>query len=466
MTYLEHIAKNAENAVETGVLGVATLGAVSLPLHARHDLGNEDQVNDQRGSKEGVLADIEQADGLVPIQEDLGIVLVKSALIISNSGHVLDNDAVVRMLTVLVENIVGRNHVVHYVRLGDLLGAELLLRAEVHAVIVAKMIVAGNGGELDTGVDQEVNERGLHLSLSRLEIVTTDEGIVLLGELDSTRDERVLRRAVDEWSILEDGCDGKDSRRRDFLVASLDRLDQVVRGVVDALDDVGIALRVGGPLHNDLIKTVGGLEFANVLANLLDVGHGSLAALKDVVGTLLLVGSDEVGVVDARKGLHGSHLLADQHLQRRREHLGTVHGISKVHAADVPTTHNEVVGVNHGKKIMERNVDFLASLAVDSELRGRAHDDRSIVVGRALALLGLPDEIALVGDDTGGHSGTVVATPADKHDADLGDLAVDLEVIESLLGNGDILALGVLGDVRGAVGVLGLDGILGVLHVG
>jgi hypothetical protein len=43
-------------------------------------------------------------------------------------------------------------------------------------------------------------------------------------------------------------------------VARLDSLEQVVRSVVDALDDVGIALGVGGPLYDDLVKVVGSLE--------------------------------------------------------------------------------------------------------------------------------------------------------------------------------------------------------------
>jgi hypothetical protein len=264
-TYLEHVAENAEHAVETSILGFGTVG---LPLDAGHHFGYENQVDDQRRGEERVLADIEDADGLVTTQEDLGIVLIKSTLVVSHSGHVLDDDSVIGVLALLVEDGVGSHHVIDDIGLGDLLGAELLLRAEVHAVVVAKMVVAGNGGELDTGVDQEVDQGGLHLSLTRLEVVTTNESIVLLGKLDSTRNEGVLGRAVDEGDTFQDTGNGKDGGGRNLLMAILDSLEQVVRSVVDAVQDVGEALGVGGPLNNDLVKTIGGLELPSLLLDL------------------------------------------------------------------------------------------------------------------------------------------------------------------------------------------------------
>lgn len=144
------------------------------------------------------------------VEEDLRIVLVKGALVVANSRHVLDNDAVIGVLAVLVQDVVGSDHVIDDVRLRDLLGSELLLRAEVHAVVVAKVVVACDGSELDTRIDHEIDKGRLHLGLSGLEVVTTDEGTVLLGKLDGTRNERVLRRSVDEGSVLKDRRNGKD----------------------------------------------------------------------------------------------------------------------------------------------------------------------------------------------------------------------------------------------------------------
>jgi hypothetical protein len=165
----------------------------------------------QRRSQERVLAHVEDADGLVATHEDLGVVLVKSTLVVTNSRHVLDDNGMVGVLTLLVKNSVCSNHVVNNVGLGNLLGAELLLRAEVLAVVVSKVVVARNGSKLDTSTDQEVNQSGLHLGLSRLEVITANESVVLLSKLDSTRDKGVLGRAVDERSILKDTGNSENS---------------------------------------------------------------------------------------------------------------------------------------------------------------------------------------------------------------------------------------------------------------
>jgi hypothetical protein len=153
--------------------------------------------------------------------EDLSIVLIQSTLVVTNSWHVLDDDSVVRMLALLVENRVGFNHVIHNVGLGDFLGAELLLGAEVLSIIVAKMVVAGNGSELDTSADQEVDQGRLHLGLTRLKVVTTNEGIVLLSKFNGTRNKCVLRGAIDERDTFEDTSHSKDSGWGDFLVTVL-----------------------------------------------------------------------------------------------------------------------------------------------------------------------------------------------------------------------------------------------------
>ena len=136
----------------------------------------------------------------------------------------------VRVLTLLVQDSVGRNHVVHNVGLGDLLGAELLLGAQVLAVVVAEMVVAGNGGELDTSVDQEVDQSRLHLGLARLEVITADESIVLLGKLDGTGNKGVLGRAVDEGAfsrIRQQRRQWKERPPRDQLSMALIRLSAV-----------------------------------------------------------------------------------------------------------------------------------------------------------------------------------------------------------------------------------------------
>jgi len=58
---LEHVAEDAENGMESGeIFSSDAIGGVSLPLDPSHHLGENDQINDQWGSKERVLANIEK----------------------------------------------------------------------------------------------------------------------------------------------------------------------------------------------------------------------------------------------------------------------------------------------------------------------------------------------------------------------------------------------------------------------
>ena len=168
--------------------------------------------------------------------EDLSVVLIKSTLVVANSRHVLDDDSVVGMFAFLVEDGISLNHIVDDVRFGNFLGAELLLRAKVLSIIVTEVVVAGDRGQLDTSADQEVNEGRFHFGLARLEVITANEGVMLLGKLDSTWHEGVLGGPIDERDALQNRGDSKDSGRRDFLVASLDGFKEVVRGIIDARD--------------------------------------------------------------------------------------------------------------------------------------------------------------------------------------------------------------------------------------
>lgn len=399
-------------------------------------------------------------------EEDLSVVLIKSTLVVANGGHVLDDNAVVGVLALLVQNVVSLDHVIHDIGLGDFLGAELLLRAQVLAVIVTKVVVAGNGGQLDTGVDKEIHQGGLHLGLARLEVVATNVGIVLLSKLNSTRNKGVLGRAVDEGGALQDTGNSKDGGRRNLLVTLLNSLEKVIGSVVDSINEVGESLSVSAPQNNHLVKVVVGLEITNVLSELLDMSHGGLGALNDIVGSVLLVGGNEVGVVDGGKRSQPSHLLPDVSLQGRLQDLGAIHGLSQVHRADVPAANDQVVGVDHGQEIVEGNVDILVGLGVGSKLDGGAHDDGAVVVGLLGAFLGVPHKVAAVSNDARGDGGTVVTTPADKHHANLGNLAVDLEVVERFLGSRHKVAIGVGLDAGGTISILGADFRLSIIDIG
>lgn len=249
-------------------------------------------------------------------------------------------------------------------------------------------------------------------------------------------------------------------------MALLNGLEKVVSSVVDALNQVGISLSIGSPHDDDLVKAVLGLKVTDVLADLLNVSPASLGALENVISTVLLIGGNEVWVVDGGKGNHLGHLLLDLGLEGRLEDLSAIHGLSQIHLANVPAANDKVVGVNHGEDVMEGNVDLLMGLGIMAKLEGRAHNDRAVVVGLARTLLGIPGELTAVGEDASGDGSAIVASEANQHHADLGDLTVDLEVIESLIWSGDILAISINVNLGSAVGVSGTNFRISVGDVG
>ena len=407
---LEHVGQDGEDRVEGSVLG----HVLSLVLDTGHELGQDDQVQDQGRGQEGILAGVVHGDGVASVHENLGNVLIQSTLGVTDSGDVLDDNQVIGVLTLLVKDVVSSDHVVDNVRLGDLLGTELLGGRQVLAVVVTQMVVRGNGEGLDTGVDEEVDNDRLDLGLARLEVITSNVDLVTLSKGNASGNEGVLGGSVDEGSVLQDGSNGEDGRGRDLLVRSLDSVQQVVGGVVDALDQRGETLSVGGPDDNDLVEVVGSLEVADVSTDLLDVGM-LVSAGENVVSTVRLVSGNEVGVVDGREGLEGRELLLDLTLEIVIQDLGTGHGLGQVQGRDIPTAEDHVVGVDHGQNVREGNVDIV-TLLVNSELQGRSLDDGSKVVGGLDTLLGVPGKLAAVGDDGGGQGRSVVSTPADHHE--------------------------------------------------
>jgi len=210
-------------------------------------------------------------------KEDLSIILIERTLVIAHGRHILDHNGVIGVFALLVQHRIRLDHIIHNIRLGDLLGPELLLGAQVLAVVVPQVVVARDGSQPDAGVDEEVHQRGLHLRLPGLEVVAPDKGAVLRGQLDSARHKGVLRRAVDKGRVFEDAGYGEDGRGRHFLVPVFNGLEQVLCGVVHPWQNVGEALRVGGPLDDDLVEVVRGLEFTICiqLALVLSVRNGS-----------------------------------------------------------------------------------------------------------------------------------------------------------------------------------------------
>lgn len=260
---LKHVTQNAEHAVETlVVLSGSTSGGVCFPGNTGHHLGNDSEIDDEGTRQEGVLTNVGHRNTLVATHEDLAVVLIHGTFVVTHSRHVLYDDCVVRVLVLFVQDGVGSHHIVHNVALADFLGAELLGGVEVQAVVVAQEVEGSNRSELDAGVDEEVNQCRLHLGLTGLEVITTNESLLLLGELNAAWNKSILRRTVDERNPLKDGSNRKDGGGRDLAVAGLDGIHEVGCGVVDTGYNLGITFSVGGPEDDYLVKTIGVLEGA------------------------------------------------------------------------------------------------------------------------------------------------------------------------------------------------------------
>eukprot|EP00955_Chlamydomonas_euryale_P084946 364033-Chlamydomonas_euryale.AAC.6 len=162
------------------------------------------------------------------------------------------------------------------------------------------VVVRHDRHRLQAGTDKVVDEHRLELGLPALEVVAADKHVAAHRHLDHARHKRVLRRAVDKRHALLHRRDGIQRRRRNLRLVALNRCQQIVRGVVEAVDELGVALRVCGPQDDDLVDTAGRLEVTNLLAHHCHLLR--LGALDDVCGTRLLVGRNEQGIVDACMG--------------------------------------------------------------------------------------------------------------------------------------------------------------------
>ena len=113
--------------------------------------------------------------------------------------------SVTRWKAYFIQDGIGFNHVIDHIGLGDLFAPELGMGVQVKAVVITQVIVAGYVNGLDSRADQKVNEHTLQLSLSTLEVVAADVDVVVRGQVKAAGHERVLRTAVDEGTLLEDG---------------------------------------------------------------------------------------------------------------------------------------------------------------------------------------------------------------------------------------------------------------------
>uniref|UniRef100_A0A182XT73 Uncharacterized protein n=1 Tax=Anopheles quadriannulatus TaxID=34691 RepID=A0A182XT73_ANOQN len=324
-----------------------------------------------------------------------------------------------------VQDVVGGDHIVHHVALGDLLRAELLRGREILAVVVAEMVVAHDRDGLDAGRHQEVHQHRLQLGLARLEVIAGNERTVVLRHLDHTGHERVLGRSVDVDAILSNSSHGEDRRGRNLRMVLLERALQIRHRRVDAFLHLGEPLRICRPQDDHLVHARLLLELANVPHDLLVLLVPR--ALDRVVRPVRLVGRNKVGVVDRGPWAQLRQPLVHLILQPDLQHLRPLHRLTDVERANVPPIDDDIVRVDHRHQLVHRDVHILAG-GVRSEQHRRRLRDRAVPVRLLDALARAPFQAVLVRLERSGQRRTVVAAPADQHQPHARDISSGADI--------------------------------------
>lgn len=246
---------------------------------------------------------------------------------------------------------------------------------------------------------------------------------MLGGQLNNTRVESILRRAIQVGNTFKDGSNAIDNRAGEGLVFLDASLQVFQRGDFWQQEH----LSVGCPEHNYLvIAGLAGLDVGTHGINELLVG-----AHTDIVASVSLVGSDEVRVEHSGKGLDLGELILELLKEGRLKNLGALGSLMKVSGADVPTTDIKVNGGNHGEQILDWQEDVLEGTSLlihfEANMSGGTLGERAMEVGLDFASPGLPGHGLSVGDEASCESGAIVAAKTDEHDTELGHLLASLD---------------------------------------
>lgn len=377
---LAQVTQNAQHIVESVEIGFV----IGSPLDSFQKLGEEDQVQDDWDGQEGVFADIVDAPGLFTSQEDLRNVFIDGFLGVSGAWDVFNDDFVVWMASIWVQVVVGSDDIISTGLLCGFLGLKLAFGTEVLAVVVSEMVVTDNRDWLETSASNNFDQSSLELGLTSLEVVSDNEDVVLDSQLNDTVNEGVLWASVDEADSFESSGSSVDDGWGDFWVIVLNSLQEVISGIVDTNRDLAESFGVCGPHNNNFIELVLGLEGSNVFSDLFEVLL-LVVSWKGVISSVLLVGSDEIFVVNSWVRNYIFQVWCELGLEVIFDDLGSSHGVSQVHFTDVPTTNNDIVGVNKGQDLVQSHEDFRV-LVVSDLGGGRLGDGAQIVwlVGASL----------------------------------------------------------------------------------
>jgi hypothetical protein len=201
-------------------------------------------------------------------------------------------------------------------------------------------------------------------------------------------------------------------------VRRFDGFEDVRRGVIHAGYDVAVSLGISGPEDDDTVKLILLLEATDVGADVLEVGL-FVRARNKVVCASLLVGSDEIGVVNGRKRLaEVGHVRSDLALQVPIKNLGALHSLVHGETRDVPATEDKVVGVDHRQDIRDGDMNVLASGGIHAKADSGGTKHRANVVRLLDPRLGVPRDVVTVGENSGAKRRTVVAAHTNHHETE------------------------------------------------
>src|SRR5271168_2164489 len=133
------------------------------------------------------------------------------------------------------------------------------------------MIVADDTQGTNAGFNQELSEDTLDLCLTRLEIVTTDERLVLLSEFNTSRNKSILRSTIDERNTVKNTTDGENGRGSNFRMTLLYTLKKVISSIIDTRNDVCITFRIGSPNNDNFVQTMFSFECPDIIADMVDM---------------------------------------------------------------------------------------------------------------------------------------------------------------------------------------------------
>mmetsp|Transcript_22684 Transcript_22684/g.52428 ORF Transcript_22684/g.52428 Transcript_22684/m.52428 type:complete len:201 (+) Transcript_22684:1659-2261(+) len=134
---LQHIRKKRQDRVEGLPLVITRL----LHADALTELPENHQIVNQWCGQKRILTCIVHHNRVLSTHEDLRSVLIHRTLRVCHIWHILDHHNMIGMFILFKQNTVRSNHIIHNIRLGDLLASELTRSRQVLSIIVSQMIV-------------------------------------------------------------------------------------------------------------------------------------------------------------------------------------------------------------------------------------------------------------------------------------------------------------------------------------